>query len=259
MAEYYLYQAGTLEGGQSGKVPVSDAAPLPVTNANLLAAAALADAAAANPTTSTVGAVPLLMNATTVDRQRAVVAGLNSTGTGIAAAGMVGQFDDASTTAVTENQFAIARISSRRAQLVEGVASGTPVLVDYSKKGDTTLATQSATLLASASRTTTQTSSDLSTKGWRGLHVILDVTDVAASPSVTVTINGKDPASGKYYLLLSGAAVVTAVTNVYKVAPGITATANVSASDVLPATIQVVVTANNANAGTYSLGMSFTE
>lgn len=111
-----------------------------------------------------------------------------------------------------------------------------------------------ATLLASASRTTTQTSADIPTYNAKAITVILDVTVVAASPSVTVTINGKDPASGKYYLLLSGAAVLTAVTNVYSVGPGIAETSNVSTSKFLPAIIQIVVTANNANAGTYSVG-----
>ncbi len=77
-------------------------------------AGALADGVAANPTTPTVGSVGLVMNATTADRQRAVVAGQDSTGIGIAAAGMVGQFDDASPSTVTENQFAPVRISSRR-------------------------------------------------------------------------------------------------------------------------------------------------
>lgn len=94
-------------------------------DSELPAAAALADAASATPTTTTQGAVQLVMNATTLDRQRAVVAALDSTGTGIAAAGLVGQLDDTATAAVTENQFAPARISSRRALLVEGVASGT--------------------------------------------------------------------------------------------------------------------------------------
>lgn len=89
-------------------------------------AAAIADGASAAPTTTTVGAISLVMNATTEDRQRAVVAAMDSIGTGIAAAGIVGQLDDTSTATVTENQFAPARISSRRALLMEGVASGTP-------------------------------------------------------------------------------------------------------------------------------------
>lgn len=115
---------------------------------------------------------------------------------------------------------------------------------------------QYKSILASASRTTTQTSADIATTAWRGLHAILDMT-VVGTGSVTLTINGKDPISGKYYLLLSGAAVVTNVTNVYKIFPAATPAANVAANDELPAIIQLVVTANNANAATYSLGMSF--
>jgi len=92
-------------------------------------AAALADAASATPTTPTVGAIPLLMNSTTVDRAKSIINAMNTTGTGVAAAGMLGQLDDTSTGAVTENQFAPVRISSRRALLVEGVASGTAMNV----------------------------------------------------------------------------------------------------------------------------------
>lgn len=103
----------------------------------LMAAAALADAASATPTTPTVGAVPLLMNASTIDRARAVVAALDSVGTGIAASGMVGQFDDTSTAAVTENQFAPVRISTRRALLVEGVASGANLNVNLAASAAT--------------------------------------------------------------------------------------------------------------------------
>jgi hypothetical protein len=116
------------DGGNSitidGSVSVTGAV-----DTELPTAAALGDAQSATPTTPTVGSVGMLMNATTVDRQRAVVAALDSTGTGIAAAGIVGQFDDTATAAVTENQFAPVRISTRRALLVEGVASGTNVNV----------------------------------------------------------------------------------------------------------------------------------
>lgn len=108
--------------------PINSTTLLPV-DTELPAAAALADGAAVTPTTPTIGAIPLVMNATTADRQRAVVAALDSVGTGIAAAGIVGQFDDAATAAVTENQFAPVRISTRRALLTEGVASGTPINV----------------------------------------------------------------------------------------------------------------------------------
>lgn len=110
-------------------------------------------------------------------------------------------------------------------------------------------------LLPSASRTTTQTSADLQNLRGARLVVILDTT-VIGTGSVTVTINGKDSASGKYFLLLAGAAVVTNVTNRYIIAPDVAAATNVSAKDYVPSIFQIVVTANNANAATYTLGYS---
>jgi len=115
----------------------------------------------------------------------------------------------------------------------------------------------SGTALASGARTTTQTLPDISTGGCQFLNVVLDMT-TAGTGSVTLTINGKDPASGKYYLILSGAAVTTNSTNRYKVGPTVTASANVTAQDYLPENIQLVATANNANSATYSLGYSLT-
>jgi hypothetical protein len=110
-----------------------------------------------------------------------------------------------------------------------------------------------ATLLASASRTTTQTSADLPTFNCRDLTVTLDMT-VVGTGSVTVSILGKDSASGKYRTLLAGAAVITNTTAVYKVGPEIAAAANLIAQDYLPPLIRIVVTANNANPATYSVG-----
>jgi hypothetical protein len=108
-------------------------------------------------------------------------------------------------------------------------------------------------VLPSASRTTTQTGSDETNSYHRGLYVVLDMTTVGTG-SVTLTVQGKDIASGKYYTILAGAAVTTNSTNVYKVYPGLTASANAVASDYLPSTYRILVTANNANAAVYSVG-----
>lgn len=113
------------------------------------------------------------------------------------------------------------------------------------------------TALASASRTTTQTLPDIYSYGASFLNVVLDMT-VVGTGSVTLSINGKDPASGKYYLILAGAAVATNSTNRYKVGPNVTASANAIAQDYLPAVFQLIVTANNANPATYSLGYATT-
>lgn len=110
-----------------------------------------------------------------------------------------------------------------------------------------------STVFASAAQTTTQTQADQTNIGARGIIVVLDMTAVGTG-SVTLEIDGKDPASGKYYSMLTGAAVVTNVTNVYRVYPGLTTAANATASDVLPKTWRVKVVANNANPATYSVG-----
>lgn len=120
---------------------------------------------------------------------------------------------------------------------------------------DRTRGNVDATALASAARTTTTSSSDLTNYNGRGVHVVLDMTAVGTG-SVTLAIEGKDAVSGKYYAILTGAAVTTNSTNRYTVYPGATVAANVSASDVIPRVWRVTVTANNANSATYSVGTS---
>lgn len=106
-------------------------------------------------------------------------------------------------------------------------------------------------ILQSLARTTTQTNT-LATGDGKGVVCVLSMT-VVGTGSVTLSINGYDPISGATWLLLAGAAVVTNSTNVYKVYPGLTASANAVANDVIPSVLQFVVTANNANTATYSL------
>jgi hypothetical protein len=109
----------------------------------------------------------------------------------------------------------------------------------------------SAVLLASAARTTTQTSADIINYNGRGLQVVLDMT-VVGTGSVTVSIQGKD-ANGIYYTLLTGAPVITNSTNVYHLGPEITAVANQAVNLYVPRTFRIVVTANNGNTATYSV------
>lgn len=112
---------------------------------------------------------------------------------------------------------------------------------------------QSQTLFASGAQTLTQTSKDIVNPGFHWIDVVMDTT-VFGTGSVTLTINFKDPASGKYILLLSGAAVVSVVTNTYTIGPTAAVSANVSIARNLPDTLQIVCTANNANTQTYSVG-----
>lgn len=69
----------------------------------------------------------------------------------------------------------------------------------------------------------------------RGLHLIVDITALGGTtPTLTVTIQGKDAVSGKYYDILASSALNATGTTVLKVYPGLTAAANTAANDVLP-------------------------
>jgi hypothetical protein len=112
-----------------------------------------------------------------------------------------------------------------------------------------------AALITAAGVTTTQTGTDQVNYGGRGVVVVFDMT-VVGTGSVTLSIQGKDVASGKYYTILAGVAVVTNITSVYTIYPGAAVTANVSSNSPLPRTWRVLATANNANAATYTVGAS---
>lgn len=117
--------------------------------------------------------------------------------------------------------------------------------------------TNAGVALASASRTATTTTTDFTNYGHQGILIFFDVTAVHASGSdIKMKLEGKDPASGKYYTILESASVVTVVTNVYRVNPLLTAAANTIAKDMMPTTFRFVMTHANANATTYSVGYS---
>lgn len=82
--------------------------------------------------------------------------------------------------------------------------------------------------------------SDQTNAARRGLHLVIDITAITGTtPTLTVTIEGKDPVSGKYYTLLASAALNATGTTVLKVYPGLTAAANTVVNDVLPGTWRV--------------------
>lgn len=113
-----------------------------------------------------------------------------------------------------------------------------------------------ATILASAARTASVDSADQTNYNGKGLHLVIDVTAITATPSITVTIQGKDPLSGKYYTILAAAAITGVSTVILKVYPALTAAANLTASDILPRTWRVSVVNADADSITYSIGAS---
>jgi hypothetical protein len=110
------------------------------------------------------------------------------------------------------------------------------------------------TVLASAARTATTNSTDFTNYNAKGAHFIIDVTAITDTPSVVVTIQGKDSVSGEYYDILESVAITATGTTILKVYPGIGAVANGSASDILPRTYRVSITHADADSITYSVG-----
>jgi len=113
---------------------------------------------------------------------------------------------------------------------------------------------QALTVFASAARTASVNSADLKNRSARGLHLIIDMTVEPGADTVTFTIEGKDPLSGKYYTILVSAALTAVATTVLKVYPGLTVAANLVASDVLPADWRVRATHSGVTTTTYSVG-----
>lgn len=84
---------------------------------------------------------------------------------------------------------------------------------------------------------------DQSNTNARGLHLTIDITAITGTgPTLTVTIQGKDAVSGKYYTILASAALSAVGTTVLRVYPALTAAANTAANDVLPRDWRVTYT-----------------
>lgn len=109
-------------------------------------------------------------------------------------------------------------------------------------------------LLPSLARTgASYVSADQVNNAANAIHVITDCT-AFTSGTFTVTLQGKDPASGKYYTLLTGAAIAGTGTQVLKVGRGMPATANVSANDILPTIWRISVAGGATPIATFSVG-----
>jgi hypothetical protein len=135
--------------------------------------------------------------------------------------------------------------TARRVSHVEGVAGGVPV--------PTSRAPIASTVLASAARTATPTVANQINASGKGIVLTVNVTVIGAS-TLTPTILGVDPVSGATYTILAGAAITTTGLYVFRVYPGLTAAANLVASDVLPATWGLTLVHSGAVTMTYSVG-----
>lgn len=94
------------------------------------------------------------------------------------------------------------------------------------------------------------------TNAWTIAHTQAAGADGAYS--LTVTVQGKDEASGKFYTLLAGAAMTGVATQVLQVHPEMVASANLIAESQLPANIRVSIAHTTNNAVTRTVGLQLT-
>ena len=89
------------------------------------------------------------------------------------------------------------------------------------------------------------------------LQLTVDITAITATGTVTVTIYGYDPISGKFYVILASAALGAVATTILRVGPALTAAANLVANDFMPFQWACGVVVATAQPMTFSLGASF--
>ena len=83
-------------------------------------------------------------------------------------------------------------------------------------------------------------SADLVNLKARGAVFYVNISAITGtSPTLTVTIQGKDAASGTYYTILASTALNATGLTVLRVYPGLTASANATVNDVLPAAYRI--------------------
>ncbi len=113
------------------------------------------------------------------------------------------------------------------------------------------------TVFSSAARTVSENSADLSNPYARGAVLVIDVTAATATPSVVFTVKGKSALGSDYYTILASAAITGTGQTVQRIYPGLTASANVTASDVLPAVWRVEAAHADADSITYSVSCNY--
>lgn len=116
------------------------------------------------------------------------------------------------------------------------------------------------TALASAARTATTYSADITNHNASGIVLIVNVTAYGGAGSITLAIEVKDPVSGGYPSLILTGAITAVGTYKYVIYPGIAAPVsmttglNGTAGYPLPRTFRIRSTHADATSHTYSVG-----
>lgn len=100
----------------------------------------------------------------------------------------------------------------------------------------------SGSILTATSVSTTQTGTDQANTKAKGALIVLNVSAISGvAATVTLSAQGKDPVSGNYYTLFTGASITAVGTTLYQIYPASTVSSS-SYNGPLPATYRVVAT-----------------
>ena len=106
------------------------------------------------------------------------------------------------------------------------------------------MANQAFTALTFTALSTSVNGDDLDNLSSSSGNMIVDITAITGtSPTLTVTLQGKDPASGKYYDIIASAALTATGTTMIKIMPGGQIAANTSANNGIPKVFRVIAAA----------------
>jgi hypothetical protein len=125
----------------------------------------------------------------------------------------------------------------------------------------------SLTILESAARTATPTDASLVisnagqfTDTITDVHIVIDVTALALTPSVQPSLEGQDPLSGEWYDLVAAITPVTTTgTTVIKYGVRTDAVANSANQGFIPQNFRLRMVHADTDAITYSVGMNFVQ
>lgn len=180
----------------AGRVGITTLGGTFTVDTELPAALALADDAVV-PTAPKIGAVMMTYDqvATNLNFAREAAAGLNSTGTGMLQMALHGQLDDTGTTGVSEDFFGPLRMSSRRALLIEGVTSGTPVNGNARAYDGVTAGGQTVLYAETAQSSGGEVDVDITVTGYATIVVRISGGSTAVT-STAYTFHGRMAGSG---------------------------------------------------------------
>lgn len=100
---------------------------------------------------------------------------------------------------------------------------------------------RTVSMMTLTAQATNKTGDDTDCAIAKGAVITVDITAITAG-NVVITVEGKDEVSGKYYTILTSAALAAVATTVLRIYPGLVAVANVTVNDVLPTKFRVRAT-----------------